>query len=92
MRGFYIQTAVELNFAIISLTAFVRDELKLSSNESPPHPSITQVFDQLYDAKCVDFIRATTGRWPWQLPTLKGRQVPLVLSPSSQDPNIKGAL
>jgi hypothetical protein len=23
---------------------------------------------------------------------LKGRQVPLVLSPSSQDPNIKGAL
>jgi hypothetical protein len=89
-NAWFIQTAVELNMAINDLPAFVRDELKLSIDESPPYPSITQVFDQLYDAKCMDFIRATTGRWPWQLPTLKGRQVPLVLSPPSQDPNIKG--
>jgi len=57
----FIQTAVELNFAIIALPASVRDALKLSSDSSPPYPSIIQVFDKVYAEKSLDFIRDTTG-------------------------------
>jgi Ca2+-binding EF-hand superfamily protein len=77
-NSWFIQTAVELNMAINDLPAYVQNELKLTSDSSPPYPSIIQVFDELNVKKSVDFIRATTCRWPLQ-------SVPGCPCPAEQD-------
>ena len=65
-NSWFIQTAVELNIAIIALPALVQKELKLTSDASQPYPSITQVFEDSAKLMKMDFIRATTCRWPLQ--------------------------
>jgi Ca2+-binding EF-hand superfamily protein len=90
-NSWFIQTAVELNMAINDLPAYVQNELKLTSDSSPPYPSIIQVFDELNAKKSVDFIRATTCRWPLQ-PVPGSEQDPIAGLPAPPPSSVSAIL
>jgi Ca2+-binding EF-hand superfamily protein len=90
-NSWFIQTAVELNMAINDLPAYVQNELKLTSDSSPPYPSIIQVFDELNVKKSVDFIRATTCRWPLQ-PVPGSEQDPIAGLPAPPPSSVSAIL
>lgn len=67
-NSWLLQQAINLNYGINLLSPEVRSALELNATDNKHHSSIYEVFDTLIYEKNMEYIRATSGSWPFVPP------------------------